>query len=53
MPATGKTALRTGFVAVMVFSGDGFPKALFHGMAALLMSSFPGLMASSGIWRAA
>jgi hypothetical protein len=47
MPATGKTALRTGLGVDIclrrVFAGDGSEKPLFHGMAAPLLSSFKDL----------
>src|ERR1700761_2798923 len=48
MPATGKTALRTGFTSVMQILGDAFRKGLFHRTGALLMSSFPGLACPDG-----
>src|SRR4030095_15231088 len=40
MPATGKTALRTGLGADMGFLGDGSQTGLFHRMAPALLSSF-------------
>src|SRR5277367_6986167 len=48
MPATGKTALRTGLAADMFFSGDGFVKRLFHGMGPPLLSSFRDLAGLDG-----
>src|SRR6185437_13923772 len=43
MPATGKTALRTGRGEDIVFCGGWFLKRLFHGMASPLLSSFKHL----------
>src|SRR5215475_1256471 len=63
MPATGKTALRTGLdgldigffarvidrVATGLFlAGDGLEKRFSHGMGPLLKSSFPGIHAGDG-----
>src|SRR5271156_1616463 len=48
MPATGKTALRTGLAADMFFPGDGFVKRLFHGMGPPLLSSFRVLAGLGG-----
>jgi hypothetical protein len=52
MPATGKTALRTGFGAwdmavsiLLVLSGDALEKRCFHGTPTLLKSSFPRISA--------
>jgi hypothetical protein len=49
MPATGKTAIRTGFEAwdmtvsdLAALSGDALKKRYFHDMRGLLKSSFPG-----------
>jgi hypothetical protein len=55
MPATGKTALRTGFVVDIAPSVnvlgrecavDAFTNGLFHGMAPLLLSSLAGRFAA-------
>src|ERR1700743_1473093 len=43
IPATGKTALRTGLDADMIFPGDVFVRPLFHGMGPPLLSSFKDL----------
>ncbi len=51
MPATGKTALRTGFTVVMCFPGDAFQKGLFHGTGPPLLSSFKDLADGPGMMR--
>jgi tetratricopeptide (TPR) repeat protein len=48
MPATGKTALRTGLDVDMFFSGGCFVKHLFHGMGPPLLSSFKDLAGAMG-----
>src|ERR1700739_611970 len=48
MPATGKTALRTGLGADMLFPGDVFVKHLVQGMGPPLLSSFKDLAGLNG-----
>src|SRR5580658_7585288 len=48
MPATGKTALRMGLGADMLFPGDVFVKRLFHGTGPPLLSSFKDLVGQDG-----